>query len=61
MSYVRSVLQPNEKILVTGRLHWIVYMRAILLLIVGTTLVALENNLLIGPFNSEVQRADFWR
>ena len=44
MSYVRSVLQPNEKILVTGRLHWIVYMRAILLLIVGTTLVALENN-----------------
>jgi len=25
MSYVRSVLQPNEKILVIGRLHWIVY------------------------------------
>ena len=48
MSYVRSVLQPNEKILVTGRLHWIVYMRAILLLIVGTTLVALENNLING-------------
>ena len=48
VSYVRSVLQPNEKILVTGRLHWIVYMRAILLLIVGTTLVALENNLING-------------
>ena len=56
MSYVRSVLQPNEKILVIGRLHWIVYIRAILFLIVGTTLVALENNLTSG----EIGRAS-WR
>jgi len=48
MSYVRSVLQPNEKILVIGRLHWIVYIRAILFLIVGAILVALENNLANG-------------
>src|ERR1039458_5307846 len=48
VSYVRSVLQPNEKVLITGRLHWIVYIKAILFLIVGTTLVALENNLLNG-------------
>ena len=45
VSYVRSVLQPNEKVLITGRLHWIVYIKAILFLIVGTALVALENNL----------------
>jgi hypothetical protein len=42
VSYVRSVLQPNEKVLITGRLHWIVYIRAILFLIVGTALVALK-------------------
>ena len=48
MSYVRSVLQPIEKVLITGRLHWIVYIRAILFLIVGTVLVALENNLTNG-------------
>ena len=48
MSYVRSVLQPNEKILVIGRLHWIVYIRAILFLIVGAVLVALESNLTNG-------------
>ncbi len=48
MSYVRSVLQPSEKVLITGRLHWIVYIRAILFLIVGTVLVALEHNLTHG-------------
>ena len=48
VSYVRSVLQPNEKVLITGRLHWIVSSRAILFLIVGTALVALENNLTNG-------------
>jgi uncharacterized membrane protein YdbT with pleckstrin-like domain len=45
MSYVRSILQPNEKILVIGRLHWIVYMQAILLLVVGILVVALGSNL----------------
>jgi uncharacterized membrane protein YdbT with pleckstrin-like domain len=45
MSYVRSVLQPNEKILVIGRLHWIVYMQAILLIVVGILIVALGYNL----------------
>jgi uncharacterized membrane protein YdbT with pleckstrin-like domain len=48
VSYVRSVLQSNEKVLIIGRLHWIVYIRAILFLIVGTALVALENNLTSG-------------
>ena len=30
MSYVRSVLQPNEKILIIGKLHWILYVPALL-------------------------------
>jgi uncharacterized membrane protein YdbT with pleckstrin-like domain len=42
MSYVRSVLQPGEKIIAIGRLSWIVYHRAILLLIVGIILIVLE-------------------
>jgi uncharacterized membrane protein YdbT with pleckstrin-like domain len=43
MSYIRSVLQPDEKIIVIGRLSWIVYHRAILFLIVGIVLVLLEH------------------
>ena len=52
MSYVRSVLQPNEKIIITGRLHWIVYIRAILLLVIGTALVALANSLMSGDIRT---------
>lgn len=43
MSYVTSVLQPGEKVLFTGRLSWIVYHRAILLLLAGLILVILEH------------------
>ena len=25
MSYVKSILQPNEQIIMIGRLHWIIY------------------------------------
>ena len=42
MSYARSVLQPGEKIVATGRLHWIIYRWAILSLICGVLLVWLE-------------------
>jgi uncharacterized membrane protein YdbT with pleckstrin-like domain len=48
MSYVRSILQPNEQIVMIGKLHWIVYIRAILLLVVGVVLVALEDGLMSG-------------
>jgi len=34
MRYVRRVLQPGETIVYSTKLHWIVYLRAILLLIV---------------------------
>jgi uncharacterized membrane protein YdbT with pleckstrin-like domain len=42
MSYVRSVLQPGEKLIAMGRLSWIVYHRAIWLLIVGIIAIVLE-------------------
>ncbi len=35
MGYVESVLQPNERILMRGRLHWIIYWRVILWLVLG--------------------------
>ena len=43
MSYVKSVLQPNEQIVMMGRLHWIVYYRAIWYLIVGIILLLLAH------------------
>lgn len=42
MSYAKSVLQPNERIVMIGKLHWIVYGRAILFLILGGVLLWLE-------------------
>ena len=45
MSYVRSILQAGEQIRIVGKLHWIVYIRAILLLGVGAVLLGLEGNL----------------
>jgi uncharacterized membrane protein YdbT with pleckstrin-like domain len=45
MNYVRSILQPNERIVMIGRLHWIIYRHAIMLLIVGIALLLIENNL----------------
>ncbi|WP_020176935.1 PH domain-containing protein [Methyloferula stellata] len=33
MSYVNQILQPGEKVLVVGRIHWIIYMPGILWLI----------------------------
>jgi uncharacterized membrane protein YdbT with pleckstrin-like domain len=43
MSYVDSVLQPGERIVVRGRLHWIIYWLAILFLGVGVVLVVWES------------------
>ncbi len=34
-SYAESVLQPNEKVIIVGRLHWIVYSPAIFVLVLG--------------------------
>jgi len=42
MSYVKTVLQPGENLVMVGHLHWIVYWHAITLLVVGTGLVFWE-------------------
>lgn len=42
MSYIKHVLQPGEKIVVIGRLHWIIYWLAFLLLLAGIILLLVE-------------------
>ena len=42
MSYAQSVLQPGEKIIATGRLHWVIYSWAIVFLMAGALLLYLE-------------------
>ncbi len=39
MSYIASVLQPGEKVRAIGRLHWVVFARAFLLLALGAALL----------------------
>lgn len=39
MSYVNSVLQPGETIKAIGKLHWIIFARAFVLLAVGIVLL----------------------
>jgi hypothetical protein len=34
-SYVSSVIKPNETILAIGHMHWIVYLRGVILFIIG--------------------------
>ena len=41
MSYTQSVLQPGERIVLMGRLHWITYWPSMLILVLGVALVAL--------------------
>ncbi|MDR3536358.1 MAG: PH domain-containing protein [Acetobacteraceae bacterium] len=35
MAYYTRVLQPDERVLVVGRLHWSIYVRAVLVLVVA--------------------------
>jgi uncharacterized membrane protein YdbT with pleckstrin-like domain len=43
MSYVKHVLQPDEQVVFVGKLHWIIYHRAIWWLIVGVIVLLLED------------------
>jgi uncharacterized membrane protein YdbT with pleckstrin-like domain len=43
MSYAKSVLQPGERMIVSERLHWIIYGWAILYLVAGVVLVGVES------------------
>lgn len=39
MAYYTQVLQPDERVLVVGRLHWSIYLRAILVLAVAVAIM----------------------
>lgn len=58
MSYIRSILQPNEQILIVGKLHWIVYIQSILCLGAGAqptpTLLKNLHHLLCNILNNTV-------
>jgi uncharacterized membrane protein YdbT with pleckstrin-like domain len=43
MSYVKHVLQPGEKVIMVGRISWVVYHRALFYLIGGLVLLFLEH------------------
>jgi hypothetical protein len=40
MSYVQKILQPDEQIVYRAPIHWVVYLRSILLLILGGAVLA---------------------
>jgi uncharacterized membrane protein YdbT with pleckstrin-like domain len=45
VSYVNSVLQPGETIRAIGKLHWIIFVRAFVLLAVGVAILIYAQNL----------------
>ena len=55
MSYVDAVLQPGEQVRAIGRLHWVIFLRAIALGVAGVVVLALAQEL--DPRTREV--ADF--
>jgi uncharacterized membrane protein YdbT with pleckstrin-like domain len=45
VSYVNSVLQPGETIKAIGKLHWIIFIRAFVLLVAGIVLLIYASSL----------------
>ena len=55
MSYLNRVLQPGEQVVYMSRLHWLVYLRALLLLAIAVVV------LLAASFaNATVVKRDKW-
>ena len=54
MSYLNRVLQPEERVVYATRLHWLVYLRAILLLIVAI-LVLIAADMTEGKVSAALQ------
>jgi uncharacterized membrane protein YdbT with pleckstrin-like domain len=48
MSYVQTVLRPEERVLAVGHMHWIVYSRGAALLIVALLIVVLAGSDALG-------------
>jgi len=45
MSYLKHVLQPGERVITEGRLHWVIYTGAIAVAILGVILLALSSTM----------------
>ena len=45
MPYYTKVLQPDERVLVVGRLHWSIYLRALIVLAVAVLLAVFSDRL----------------
>ena len=54
MSYVKSVLQPGEEVVMQGKLHWIAYWHAILFLVLGVGIVWGEHKYLAAGQRTDV-------
>lgn len=48
MSYVTSVLRPEENVIAIGRVHWIIYARGIAVLVVALALLAFSSGGAVG-------------
>jgi uncharacterized membrane protein YdbT with pleckstrin-like domain len=51
MTYVESILEPGERITYRGRLHWMIYLRGIMLLLIGAAIF-------IGKWTASIILAD---
>ena len=49
MSYVQTVIKPDERILATGHMHWIVYARGTITLLVALVVLLLPVTDAIAP------------
>jgi len=52
MSYVDAVLQPGEQVRAIGRLHWVIFLRSILLAVFGIAILLAAR--LAGPQTQDV-------
>jgi uncharacterized membrane protein YdbT with pleckstrin-like domain len=43
MSYVTKVLHPDERVIAIGHMHWIIYMRAAFVAVLGIVIIAFGN------------------
>jgi uncharacterized membrane protein YdbT with pleckstrin-like domain len=59
MSYVKSVLQPGERVIMQGRLHWIVYWQAITFLVLALLAAAWSGSSGMGVVMTFVAAAFF--
>lgn len=57
MVYYTKVLQPDEKVLIVGRLHWSIYARAMIILVIAVVLLVFSYQLTDPDWQRYVQLA----